>query len=96
MFQVGVAATTPPVTVVCSSTSSITKTVTMTTTTTGLIASVKYDVVLLAQLLLTDTMRGSVGLTIVLLLQQAQSQMSSQAYADYARGPPQVIFFFQS
>ena len=39
-------------------------------------------------------MRGSVGLFTVLQQQKPQSQMPSQAYANYAMGPPQVSFLF--
>ena len=52
------------------------------------------DVALLPQFILRDTMQGSAGLTNVPQQRQPQSQMPSQAYANYAMGPRQEIFSF--
>ena len=62
--------TTPPVIVVCSRALSITTTITMAPTTLHLAVSGQYDVVLLPQLILRDTVKGSVSLTIVPQQQQ--------------------------
>ena len=108
MSQVTVTTTTAPVTVVCYW--AITMTVTLVTTTVDLPALGQHDVhtsmdvtklgqhdvVLPPQLILRDSMRGSVGLATVSKQQQPQSQMPSQAYANYALGPPQVSFLIQS
>ena len=86
--------TTPPVTFVCCSTSSLTVTVTMAPTLMGLPVTLgQHDVDLLAPLMLRDT--GSVvGLNTV-LQQLPQSQVSCQAYANYAMDPLQVSFSSQ-
>ena len=57
------------------------------------IAFGQHDVVLLPPLILKDTVRGVVSLTIV-LQQQPQSQMPSQIYANYAMGPSEMSFLF--
>ena len=76
------AVTTTPVTVVCSSTSSLLN-VTMTPTLIGLPAtSSKHDMVLPPLLMPRDT-RSVVGLATV-LQQQPQSQMPLQDYANYS------------
>ena len=85
-----------PVTGVCSGASLITMTIVMASTSVGQSTSGQHDVVLLPQLILRDTMKGSVGITPMLQQQQSQSQMPSQAYADRAMGPLQVGFLFQS
>ena len=73
-------------TVVCSGALLITTTVMLAPTSVGLITLDQQDVVLLLQLIPRDMMRGSAGLTNVPQLQQPQSQMPSQAYANYAMG----------
>ena len=75
--------TTPPMTVTVAATS-------VHQTTVG-----QNDVVLPPQLIPMYTMRGSVGLTTMSQQQQLQSQMISQAYANYAMGPLQVSFSFR-
>ena len=55
----------------------------------------QQDVVLPPQLIQRDTWRGSAGLTCVPQQPQPQSQMSSQAYANYDMGPLQVNFSFR-
>ena len=73
MSQASVTTTIPPVTVVCSGTSSFLMTVTMTPTLMGLpTTSGQYDVVVLPLLMLRD--RRGVGLT-TLPHQQPQSQL---------------------
>ena len=68
----------------------------MITTPLGLAAPLgKWDVVLPAPLILKDKMRDIVCFAS-LLQQQPQSQIPSQAYANYDMGPPQVSFLFQS
>ena len=84
--------TTPPVTIMCSSGLSITTTVTVAPTTGYLAIFGQHDVVLPPQLILRDTMRGSVGLANVLKQQQPQSHMPSEAHAKYAMGPPELSF----
>ena len=54
----------------------------------------QHDVALLHQLILSDTVRGSAGLTNVSQHQKSQSQMPSQAYANQTMGPPQMNFSF--
>ena len=84
--------TTPPVTVVCSSISSLLTTITMDPCLMGLPAvSGQHDVVLPPLLIPRDS-GGVVGLATV-LQQQPQSQMPLQAYAKYAMGPPQIVSF---
>ena len=68
----------------------------MTSTSAGLTAKGQHDVVLPPQLILRDMMRGCVGLITVLQKQQSQSQMPSQAYANYTMGSPQASFLFLS
>ena len=89
-------ATTPLVTVVCSSASLITTAFMMAPTSVGLTTLGLHDVVLSPQLIQRDTMTGSVGLTTLPQQQQTQSQVPSQVYANYAVGPQQASFFFQS
>ena len=96
MSPVTATTTTPPVTVVCHGASPITLTVTMAPTSVGLAASDQLDMVLPPQLIPRDTMRDSVGLTTVPQQQQLRSQMPSPEYVNYAMGPPQVSFLFQS
>ena len=87
--------TTPPVTVLCSGASPLTMTVVMAPFSVGVTTLSQQDVVMLPQFILRDTFRVSVGLTTV-LEQQPQSQMPSGAYTNYAMGPSQVSFLFQS
>ena len=96
MFSVTVTTSAPPVTVVWSKASPITTTVTMTLTSVGLAELYQHDVVLPPLLILKDTLRCSISLTFVLQQQQPQSQMPSQAYANYVVGPSWVSFLFQS
>ena len=70
--------------------------VTMASISVCLPASGQHDVVLPAQLIMRDRVRGSVGLATVPQQQQPQSQMHSQAVANHAMGPPQMSFLFQS
>ena len=88
--------TTSAVKVVCSRASLITMTVTITPTSVDLAAVGQHDMILPTQLILMNTMMGSVDLTTVLQQQQSQSQMPSQAYTNYAMSPPQLSFLFQS
>ena len=88
--QVTATTTTPPVTVVCSRT--ISMTVTLVPTAVDLTAFGQHDVVLPPQLILRNTVRGSVCLTTVPQQQQSQSQIPSQAYTNYALGPTQMSF----
>ena len=90
MFQFTVTTTTPPVTVLCSRAIAIT--VTLTPVAVDLAVSGQPEVVLPPQLLPGDTIRGYAGLTTVLLQQQSQFQMPSEACANYSLGPFQVIF----
>ena len=73
MSHVTVTTITPPVTVVCSGAPSITMSVTISPTSVGLTASGQNDMVLLPQLILSDTMRVSVGLTTLPQQQPPQS-----------------------
>ena len=86
MFHVTVTTTTPPVTVL-SSTSTTTMTVMMAPSPIALTVVSGHDVVLPPPLILRDTMKGAADFATVLLQQQSQSQMPSQAYANYAMGP---------
>ena len=54
-----------------------------------------HDVVLLPQLILGDTMRGSAGIPTMSQQQQPKIWMPSQSYANYAMGPQQVCFSFR-
>ena len=56
----------------------------------------QHDVALSPQLILRETMRASIFLATVLPKQQPQSHMPSKAYANFALGPPQVNFLFQT
>ena len=86
--------TTAPVTVVCSSTSSLLPTVTMVPSLMGLpLTSGQHDVGLLPPLTLGNS--GSVVGLATVPQQQLQSQTPLQAYADNAMGPPQVGFSFR-
>ena len=96
MSPIATATTTSPLAVVCYRTSPISMTVTMAPTSLDLEESDQHDVVLPPQLILTGTVRDSVGLATVLQQQQPQSEMPSWAYVNYAMGPPQVSFLFQS
>ena len=91
-----VTATTLPVRIVCFRVSPFTMTVAVASTSVSLAAATQHDVVLPPQLILRDTVRGSVSLTTVLQQQQPQYKMPSQANATYGMGPPQVSFLFQS
>ena len=85
--------TTPPVTVVCCSTFSLTVTVTLAPTMMGLlVASGQNDVVPPPRLIPRDT--GGAGFTTVPQL-QPQSKMPPKAYAHYAMDPSQVSFSFR-
>ena len=50
----------------------------------------QHDVVLPPQLILRDILKEPPDLTTLTKEQQPQSQLSSQAYGNYAMGPPQV------
>ena len=65
-------------------------TFTVAATSVGLATSGQHDVVLPPKVIMRDTVKGSVGLATV----PPQSQMPSQAYANYAMGS-QVSFLFQ-
>ena len=85
--------TTPLVTVLCSSMSSLLSTVTMTPSLMRLPGtSGQHDVVLPP--LLTPQHSGDVGLTTV-PQQQPPSPMPLQAYANYTMDPPGVGFSFR-
>ena len=84
------------VTVVCSRASPIAMTITKALISVGLATSWEQVVILPPKLILRDTIMGSVGLATESQQQQPQSQMLSQAYANYAMGPLQVSFLFQS
>ena len=86
--------TTTPVTVVCSTTSTLLSTVTMSHSMMGLPATSGQHDVVLPPLLTLRNSGGLVGLATV-PQQQLQSQMPLQAYAYYATGPPQVGFSFR-
>ena len=73
----------------------ITTMVTVAATSVGLTTFGQHDVVLLPRMILRDTIRGSACLTTLPQQEQPQSQMSSQAYANYAMGPPHM-FLIQS
>ena len=86
--------TTPPVTVVCSGTSSLLTTVTMAPSLMGLpVISGQHDMVLPPLLTLRNS-GGVVGLDTV-PQQQPQSQMPLQAHANYAMASLQVGFSFR-
>ena len=86
--------TIPPVTVVCSSTSSLLTTVTMAPSLMGLpVTSGQHNVVLPQPLTLRNN-GGVIGLASV-PQPQAQSQKPVQSYANYAMGPLQVGFSFR-
>ena len=87
-------ATTTPVTVVCSGTSSVLTAVTVAPSIMGLPAMLgQHDVALPPPLTLKES-GGVVGLATV-PQQQPQCQMPLQAYVNYAKGPPQVGFSFR-
>ena len=67
-------------------------TVTMAANTVGLGTWHHHDVVLLPPLIPMDTVRATICLTTVLQQQQSQSQISFQAFVNYAMDPPQVSF----
>ena len=92
MSPVTAATLSPPVTVLCSRALPVTMIVTIAPTSVGLAASDHHDVVWPPQLILRDTMRGSVGLTTLSQQQQNETQMPSQVYVNYAMGPSQVSF----
>ena len=96
MLQVAVSntTTTPHVTAVCSGALLISMTFALPPTPVGQTTLSQHDVVLPPKVILRDTMRGPVGLTTMPQQQQPQSQMPSQAYANFAMGPPQVAFLF--
>ena len=83
MYHSTVPATTLPVAVVCSA-STTDMPVMMGPTSMGLAAVLGHCVVLPPPVILRDTMRGAVGLATVL---QPHSPMPSQAYDHYAMGP---------
>ena len=85
---------TPPVTFVCSGTSSLLTTVTMASSMMGLPAASGQHNVVLPPPLTQRKFGGFVGLATV-LQQQSQSQMPVQAYANYAVGPLPVDFSFR-
>ena len=96
MCQVTVTTTTSPVTVSCSSASTTTITVTMAPTFMVLASALgQHDIVLTPPIIPRDTVRGVVDLYIV-LHEQPQFQMLSQAYANCAVGPSELSFLFQS
>ena len=81
--------TTPLVTVVCSSTLSLLSIVTMAPSLMGLpVTSGQHDVVLLPPL--TPRHSGGVVGLVIVPQQHPPSQRPFQAYANYAKGPPQV------
>ena len=88
MFQVTATTITEPVTVVCTRASLITMTVTVVPNSVGLAASGQHNVVLPPQLILRETMRGSLEHTVVLQQQQPPSQKPCQAYANVTMSPP--------
>ena len=93
MVQATEIATTPPVIVVCSGAWATTMMVTIASTSMGLAADLgKHDVVL--PLIPRYSMRAIVDLSMM-SEQQAQSQISSQAYVNNAMCP-QLNFLFQS
>ena len=83
--------TTPPVTVVYSSMSSLLSAITMAPSLMGLPVTSGHEV--LPPPLTLRNSGGIVGLATVLQL-QPQSQIPVQAYANYAMGPLQVGFSF--
>ena len=95
MSQVIVATTTPSMSVMCFRAITVTASLVPTAVdlsalgqhdvhiSVDLAASDQHDVVLSPQLILKYTMRGSFCLTTVPQQQQPQSQMPSQAYANY-------------
>ena len=85
--------TTPPVTVVCSGTSSFLRTVTMVPTLIGQPVTSGQPDVVLPPLLMPRVTRNVIGLGTV-SQQQLQSKMPFQAYANYAMGPPLIILYF--
>ena len=86
--------TSPPMTIVCSGTSSFLMTVTMTSTLMELSVTLgQHDVFLPPPLMLRDT-RGVVDLTKV-LQHQPQFKMPLHGYANYAMSPAQVRFSFR-
>ena len=95
MSQVTVTTTTPPVTVVYSRATLITMTVMLAVTSEHQMTLGQHDVVLLPQLILKHTVRGSGGHTTMLQQQKPLCQMPSQTYANYAIGPLQVSFSFR-
>ena len=86
--------TTPLATIVCSHTSSLLSIVTIATTLMGLPATSDQHDVVLPPPLTPRHSGGVIGLATV-LQQQPPSQMSFQAYGNYAMGPPQVGFSFR-
>ena len=96
MSQVTVTTTTTTAAVtVCSRVIFKTMMVMLSSNSLGKTMSGQHDVVWPLQLILKDTVRGSVGLTTMLQQQQSQSQIPSQAYANYAMGHPLVSFSFR-
>ena len=109
MSQVTVTTSTPPVTIVCSSTSLITLTVTVASTAVDLVtlgqhyihtavdlaASGQHGVVQPPPFILRDTVRSSVDLATVPQQQQPQSYMPFQAYVSEAVSPSYVSFSFR-
>ena len=89
MCQITVTIITLPVTAVCP------HTLTTTTTVTILTDSGKNDVVLPPPLIQVDTVKDVAGSTTV-PQPQPQSQIPSQAHANYAMGPSWVNFLLQS
>ena len=89
--QVTLTTATPPVTVACPRTTSITATVIMTVIFVSLAGFGQHGVVLLPQLILRDTIRGSVGLTTVPQQQPCMLQMPSKAYANWLMVPLQGV-----
>ena len=92
MSPVTATTTTAPVIVVHSGASPITTTVIVTSTSKGLAAWYQHVVVLVPQLILMDTMKGSIGPTTV-PQQQPQSWMPSQEYASNAMKPGPGAFY---
>ena len=94
MSQVTMTTTTQPVTVVCFGASLIAIMVTPAPTSVGQMTLGQQNVVLGAQLILRDSVRGSADLTHLLQQPHTQSQISFQAYANYAMGPLQLSFSY--
>ena len=81
--------------VVFSGTLLITMVLMLDPTSVGKKTSGQYDMILPAELMPRGTIRSSTGLTTMLQQQQCQSQVPSQAYANYPMEPSLVSFSFR-